>query len=262
MRLLRRIIVTTIITLVAIFTAVRWAADVAFTFDATRKAPAVARVVPTDMKDQTVSQAPGAKLSYIGYEFEVPWTDLDESKTEQYPKNKPEKTLVFLTFRSGLRLRMTAISPGEWARHFATDMKLSPQQYERFVGHEAAMSDYAFIKSLYEFTPEKMHHWAWSPAIHAREEMMLMFKSIAPTKAAESGIFNVQNTTFKGFQQGEAEIRQDYLFLSLYSEDGSVEIMFLQKDFHNPTGVTQPEINRIVQSLHKAAQSPVATSTN
>jgi hypothetical protein len=81
----------------------------------------------------------------------------------------------------------------------------------------------------------------------------LILKSLAPLKCAESGIFKVQNETFKGFQQGNAQIREDGVAVSLYSDDGSVEIIFAEKNYLHGALVTQPEINRIIQSLRKAS---------
>jgi hypothetical protein len=146
--------------------------------------------------------------------FEVPWNDLDESKTELYPKDKPLKTMVILTFRSGLRLSMTAFPVGEPAKLFAADFKLSPGQFEQFVGHEAAKSDYVFWRNLYEFTPDKMHSWSWSSAVHAHELIELMLKSIAPAKSAETGIFNIQKDAFRGFQQGNPQAHPDRLLIT------------------------------------------------
>jgi hypothetical protein len=262
MRLVRRILITVVLTFAVILVVVNWIAPVALSFYAAKKVPSVARVVPTELKDLSVSQAPGMKLSYLGYEFEVPWSDLDESNTTLYPKDKPEKTRVVLAFRSGLQLVVTAVPPREWAHYFATDWKLSPQQVEAFMGHEAAMSDYIFLKNLYSFTPNSMHYWALSSRLHYREQMLLMLKSIMLSKPAETGIFNLQNQSFRGFQQGEPQVRQDSPLLSLYSDKGQVEIKFLQKGYRNPAGVTQPEINRIVQSMRKAAPSEVATSAH
>jgi hypothetical protein len=37
-------------------------------------------------------------------------------------------------------------------------------------------------------------------------------------------------------------------------------MIFLQKDYQNPTGVSQPEIKRIVHSLHKASQVGAAAA--
>src|SRR2546429_1773968 len=46
-----------------------------------RKAPVV-RVAPAQLRDFSISRSPGRKLSYFGYEFEVPWNDVDEAKSE------------------------------------------------------------------------------------------------------------------------------------------------------------------------------------
>lgn len=116
MRLVRRILVTTVVTLGVILACVYWIGPIGLSFYAARKALPVARIVPTDLKDHSVSQALGTKLSYLGYEFEVPWSDLDETKTVLYPKDKPEKTRVVLAFRSGLRLMVMAVPPREFAQ--------------------------------------------------------------------------------------------------------------------------------------------------
>lgn len=260
MRLLRRILTTIVVTLGAIFVAVNWIGPVALSFYAARKVPPVANVVPVDLKDHSVSVAKGMTLSYFGYEFEVPWSDLDESKTILYPKDKPEKTRVVLTFRSGLRLMLTAVPAREFAGEFATDFKMPAQKFEAVFGRGAATSDYTFVRNVYEFTPARMHYWALSSGVHYREQMVLMIKSIMLVKEADTGIFCVQNQEYKGFQQGDPKVRQDKLVLDLYSDDNHPEVIFLQKDYHDSAGVTQPEINRIVQSLHRAAPSTVASS--
>ena len=76
MRLLRRVVLTVVITLTVIFVSVEWISPVALSYYAARNVLPAARV-PTDLKDKSVSDAPGEKLSYVGYEFEVPWNDLD-----------------------------------------------------------------------------------------------------------------------------------------------------------------------------------------
>src|SRR5262249_39463413 len=152
--------VTVAIILGAGLLAVEWIAPVALSYYGAKKAPAVARVVPTELKDHTVSQAPGAKLKYVGYEFEVPWDDLDETKTKSYPKDKPNR--VVLEFRSGLRLLVTAVPAREMVSSLPAELKTSPQAVEATFGSEAMRSDYSFVKALYEFSPDGMHHWAIS----------------------------------------------------------------------------------------------------
>ena len=247
MRVMRRILITVFVALAVIFVGVTWIAPVALSFYAARTAPPVASVVPSDLKDQSISQGPGEKLSYFGYEFEIPWSDLDETQTRLYPTEKAEKSRVDLRFRSGLRLLVTAVPPREWANGLAKEMKTSPQKIEATFGK----SDYRFAKTIYEFTPDKMNHWTLSGRVHMREEFLLMIKSMALSKSADTGIFNLQNPSYKGFQQGNPQVRPDALTVSLYSDEGSLEFILLQHDYKNSAGIAQPELNRIVQSVRR-----------
>ena len=250
MRLLRRILTALVVTLLVGFVSVEWIAPVALSYYGAKKAPAVARVVPTELKDHSISQAPGLRLSYIGYNFEVPWNDLDEPQTKLYPKDKPNR--VVLVFRSGLRVVVTALPAREWVNRLPGELKTSPEEMEATFGHEAMQSDYNFVKMIYEFTPDTMHHWNISSSKpFARDASLLIIRSLAPLKCAETGIFKVQNESFKGFQQGNAETRRDGVAVNLYSDDGSVELIFDENNYQNSGRVTQPEINRIIQSLHK-----------
>ncbi len=253
MKLFRRILISLVAAFAVVLVGANWVAPVALSFYAARKVPAIAKVVPENLKDNSLSQALGLKLSYLGYEFEVPWSDLDAAKTELYPKDKPDKTRVVLTFRSGLRLMVTAIPSHEFASEFAADFKMPADKFEAIFGRGTAASDYAFLKNVYEFTPDKMHYWSLSPGVHYREQTMLVIKSIVPARPADTGIFNLQNERYKGFQQGDPRKRQDSLLVSLYADDGSVEFLFQQKNYGNAAGVTQPEINLIVRSLKKTA---------
>ena len=130
MRLLRRILVTLVITFAVVFVDVEWIAPVALSYYGARKAPAVTRIVPTDLKDPTVSQAPGSRLSYFGYEFEIPWNDIDGTQTMLYAKDKPNR--VVLVFRSGLKLMITALPPRELINNgISGELKTSPRIWRR-----------------------------------------------------------------------------------------------------------------------------------
>ena len=203
-------------------------------------------------------------MSYLGYGFEVPWNDLDETKTMLYPKDKPEKTRIVLVFRSraaphgGQQFRFR-----EFAQLAGHGFQNAAGGVEALFGPGSSTSDYIFVKNVYGFTPDKMHYWSLSPSLHAREQMVLLTKSIMPTRAAATGIFYVQNQDYKGFQQGNPEGRQvDGLVVDLYSDESHFELMFLQKDYHNATGVTQAEINRVIQSVRRAASTEAAGLTN
>jgi hypothetical protein len=246
---LRRVLLTLVITLAVIFAGVQWVAPVVLSFYSGREAPTFTRVVPTELKDLSISQASGKKLSYFGYEFEIPWNDLDETQTKLYPKDKP-KCRADLHFHSGLRLVVTAVRPRELVDGLAEMAKVSPQR----IGATFGSSDYRVIRAIYEFTPDKMTHWSFSQRVYSREEFLLILKMAATLPSANSGIFNIGNQDFKGFQDGDPRVRQDGVVVQLFADDGSVEFIFSQKNYQNPSGLTQPEINRIIQSLRRTPQ--------
>lgn len=261
MRTARRILITVVLTLAIVFAGIYYLSPIAFSFYGSAKAIPITRIVPTDLKDLSVNSSPGTKLSYLGYEFEVPWSDLDESQTVLIPKDRPEKSRVIFTFQSGLRLMATKCPPHEMADELMRkDFRMTPPAFSAVFGTKAVDSDYEFTKRVLEFSPDKMHHWSLRPAIHAREEVLLLTKSIIPSRAARSGIFNIHNGNYKGYLQGDPNspsAKEDGIVLTLYSPTDTFELLVAQgKSTHL---VTQPEINRIVQSLHKVGpKSPLA----
>jgi hypothetical protein len=264
MRLGRRTAVTIGCTLAAIFLLVRFVAPIALSFYTARRALPVARILPTELQDHSISQAKGISVSYVGYEFEIPWDDLDESETQLYPKDKPTATRAVLAFRSGLRLMVSASLPREMVDGFTRgDLgfgKMGPRAIDGLFGPGSSASDFALANNVYEFTPDKMHYWSLSDRIHYRETILLTIKSIMPSTSAESGIFRVQNRDYKGFQQGNPAKSPRGVVVSLYSDEGGVEFIFSGHDYHNSVRLTQPEINRIIQSLHRAVPTAVAAS--
>lgn len=246
---------------IVVFVALNWALPVGMSFYAARSAPAITRIVPQPLKDTSVSAAPGTRLTYVGYEFEVPWTDFDADSTQLFPKNAPTPNRANLHFRSGLRLIVTALPPAEWENNLASEMHLPPKDLEATFGRDVMNSDYRFLKMVYEFTPENMDHWSATRRVVTRDELLLILKSIVPLRAAESGIFYLRNEGMQGFQQGSAPHRQDFLGLHMLADDGSVEMMIVQKESKSQAGVNQSEINRIVQSLHKAPKPSPETAT-
>jgi hypothetical protein len=103
------------------------------------------------------------------------------------------------------------------------------------LGYQAVSSDYSVVKAIYKFTPNSMHYWAMAPRVHYREQSILVIKSIVWIEAGGTGIFNIQN---QGFQQGDPQVRQSRFVLNLYSNEGSVEFIFFEKNYRNSAGVT------------------------
>ena len=248
--LLWRVVLTIAITLAVIFVGIEWIAPIALSFYAARTAPQVARVVPTELQDHSISHAPGQKLSYFGYEFEVPWNDLDENQTKLYPKNKPQFR-ADVHFHSGLRVIVSAVPAGDWIDELANDLNVPKQRIASNFGD----SDYDVERTILEFTPDSMNHWSLSPRVHAHEAFLLVLKSLIPLKPANSGIFNIHNPAFKGFQEGTPKLEKDGIYIHLFDRDGSIEFIFVEKTTERGfSGVTQADVNRIIESLRRVPE--------
>src|SRR5262249_16157560 len=155
-------------------------------FHSAQKLPAITRVLPTELGDHAVSEAFGEKLSYLGYECEVPWSDLDTSQTVTYPYSQ-KKSRVDLRFRSGSRELMPVLPPYECIGGVAQRTSV----YREGVRSELGSHDYDVVKTIYEFTPDKMNHWSFWARVQAQQNLLLALKSVVPSTSARSGIFNV-----------------------------------------------------------------------
>jgi hypothetical protein len=210
----------------------------------TKNTPAVAKVVPAQLRDVSVSSAASKKLTYFGYEFEVPWSDLDDSQTKVC--DCANLQTVELRFQSGLKL------------FFAFRAKYSAEEY-------------AMMKRVYEVAPDQIHYWEFCTSSSSRQRMLLLVAKSSflqgvglgsSSNPAESGIFNIESSYSEGFQYGDTRVRPDQIQLNLFVDDANAKIRILQAAYDEPAGVTQPELNRIIQSLHKATPEAVAASSN
>jgi hypothetical protein len=219
-----------------------------------RKSPVVKRV-PIELSDLSVSQATGKRLSYFGYEFEVPWDDIDESKSRIIGGNK-----AIIAFRSGNVLSVLSGSPREFVNLVLSSGKMDSDTFRQIYGDEALKSDYALHRIMLETTPAKI-----TPFISNRKAvsgtMLLVMKAICAPRGADSAIFAVTAADFHGFQYGRPQVPQVGFSVELFGDNGSLDFIFGQK-MDGPTVISQADINRILQTLHKVSGETAALNTN
>jgi hypothetical protein len=216
-----------------------------------RKLPFV-RNTPIGLVDSSASQNSGKRLSYFGFEFEVPWDDIDEAKSRIIGGNK-----ALIAFRSGNALLVLRGSSHEFVDNFLKDTNIDPETFRKLFGAEALASDYNFNRIMYAATPN-----AITPFLPKKEaiteEMLLIVKGISIPRGAESGIFLVTAGEFKGFQFGRPSKAPNGFSVQLYSATVSLDFIFGPK-LNGPTAISQADVNRILQTLHKV---PVETTAN
>jgi len=218
-----------------------------------RKTPLVG-MAPAQLTDLSVSRSPGRKLSYFGYEFEVPWNDMDEAKSSIIADNK-----AVIAFQSGDSLSVWRGSPRAFVNSVLSNDKIDPSTLRRMYGDEALQSDYALYRTVLETTPDKFTPFISQTNAASRAILLIVKGTILP-RGTESGIFAVNAGEFSGFQFGRPANPSGELSVRLFSNISSLNFIFNQKA-GGPTVISQPDINRILRTLHRApsgAPSPVA----
>ena len=216
-----------------------------------RKLPDVAKT-PIPLSDLSVSGVRHRTASYFGYEFELPSDDVDEEKDKTFG------TAHVSHFRSGNAFWFSTFPPKDFVDEVMKTGNLGPQDLKQLYGEDALESDYAFHKKMLELTPSEI-----TPFISRRqaisEQVLLGIKAISMPKAG-SGIFSIQTRDFKGFQFENPQTRPSRITVKLFSNDGGIYVIFMQKP--GAFAISQAEINRVIQSIHKTPLQTASTAVS
>jgi len=200
-------------------------------------------ITPAQLVDLSLSQGPRTRLSYFGYEFEVPWDDIDHGKTRVAGTGS-----AIIAFRSGNVIIFRIGPPKGLVSDLSRD-GIDRISLGRLLGDEAAQSDYDFERAILEATPDKLS--LLMPKSRAiQQDALLSMKVSTMPKGAESGIFLVNTSEFKGFQYGRPQTPLKNLRVELFNSDVHLDILFGQKP-NGSTAIFQADVNRVVQSVHK-----------
>jgi hypothetical protein len=215
-------------------------------------------LVPAAVPDLAISTASGMKLSYFGWDFDVPWKDLDPSKTS--PIGKPPWQWQVIGFRSGRQIVFIRHSANNWSKALSPPMNhVTEKAYERTLLGADTWSDCAFTRAMLEATPDQL-----TPFTFRREgvrlTLLLLFKSIEiMVHDSKSGIFMIDTSDFRGFQYGNPESRQSRVDDVLYSDRGGVEFWFRSCP-PNKAPISQADINRVIRTVKLLDRAPEHTA--
>jgi len=211
--------------------------------------PAI-NVTPQPLADYSVSDAPGKTISCFGYEFTVPW---NTNFTE-----KGGNGIAGLKFESGQNL-ILFVSPNTdgLLADVAKDPSMHMEALRDIFPELIKRPPYDQFAALYSTTPSSIHSFG-SRADSYRGMTLLTMKTIAAPAGLQTGMFSFDFAGKRGFQIGDPR-KSNRLLLDIFEVDGhNIEIVLSTKDTNQ---LTQPEVNRIVTSLHSSPQKLVATPT-
>jgi hypothetical protein len=204
---------------------------------------------PVALADLSISQTTGAKLSYFGYDFEVPWIDVDESNT------KLMNNRVVIAFRSRNAIILSSTQPRDFINGVASTFSSSSEKLREGFGDEAVESDYSFKTLILDSTPRQIT--LSTPWRHCNTIGMLLMIKATMLPSPNLDLFSIQTDKFKGYQFGDPKIRPPTIVVELYSASGMLEFYFIQKEKGPALSITQGDLNRFVQSVHKEESSQV-----
>lgn len=198
---------------------------------------------PVPLPDKSVSTTEHKKVSALGYQFELPWDDLLEEKAVEVPRFGG---IHGFAFRSGNELSLTV-----------NEQKAQIEPLRKGLGDGFYRSDYDFRRAMLEVTPQDLTMLARLDVVRRNESLLLMKGIYGPS---DPHVLEIQTGTFRGFQY-RADPQLSFTCVDeLYSQDEDVTLRFRQKGPGIAPMLTQAEINRVLQSIHKVAEPTRAVS--
>jgi len=202
---------------------------------------------PVPLPDLSVSPVPHKKILWMGYQIELPWDDVDVEK------DFPQLRVHDVHFRSG---NGVAFSVKDLLRDAVNQLQgKAKEQTAKLLGQ---VDTYALHLEIVEITPYQITPFLSRDEL-GRDVFLLGMKQLLPK--SDSGILEFQTPDFRGFQFEGKQTRPTEIVDELYAPDASIEIHFSERGPGLAPALTQPEINRVLQSIHKVSATGPTPNT-
>jgi len=202
----------------------------------------IVKSVPAELRDLSVSKAPGREISFMGVAFDVPWNDVDEKKS------RVVGSWAFIIFRSGTSIILCIGKPKGFMNNMFRDKIASPELFTRLYGPDVLNSDYSLKKAIFQTTPSDITLLTPSGRAAGLSSVLIIKAIMPPT--TDWAIYNIQTTGMRGFQLGDPIRRPKKMSLELDGDEVEIEINIDQRAPGPTPAITQSEINRVIQSVH------------
>ncbi len=182
--------------------------------------------VPKPLRDTTVSKAEGSPVSYYGCQFEVPWG----TTVKQYDLDYR----LDLLFANGRRIEF--VNPSHFPNAFAGGRS----KYEQF-------------KAMISTRPADLSPLS-SHATFARTFKLLDQKGfLFEHNGAVPDIFSFRTPAYRGFEVSGLSRGWEWVQLNLFDSSNRWFELTISVDPSSDTKLSQPEINRVIQSFGPAS---------
>ncbi len=179
------------------------------------------------------------KLSFLGLEFEVPWTDLDEKIT------RPIGAWQFIAFHSGKAIVLAKGRPDEFVRNFVSLDKKDESRLDQLMGAGTMENDYSLFSAALEITPATITLRTPRREAVRAITLLILAKSVF-VRDGETGLFAISTPSLRGYQCGDPRARPHSIIDHLFANSAKVDLTFSSRQSNY---ITQDEINRIIGTL-------------
>jgi hypothetical protein len=202
-------------------------------------------VVPQPLPATAAETSIGKSFSYLGYEFESPWTDVAfERKTN---------SVVVLNFSNG-----QGIAVFDWPQGPLQMLKGETAEQaaalQAVLGAEATRSNYAFLSSILAVTPGDLRVFSSRHKMVANS-VLLSMKQIEISKV-KGRVYSFETDAIRGFQKGDPLQDVTVTIEAFDAQDHKIELLIGAKPNTNPKP-SQADINRILYSFRPASTALV-----
>jgi len=228
----------------------------AFTLRHQAKKAVILDEKPLPIPSLAANSAPGMRLVPAGFSFEVPWDDLD------VPNCKFGGNIAVFKFRSGRTLSFFGPSENHEDPLSTVGRSFGEGKGNKksLFGPDTTRTNYSFQRALLEATPRDVTPFSPRQAA-VRSSMLLIMKRVSAV-GGETGLFELQANRWKGFQFDDPSKSPRKVTLEVYdNQDRKVEIVFCP-GMPGQAGVSQADINRVLQSLHSTDEPQTIPQEN
>ena len=193
-------------------------------------------IVPRPLVTDALAAHTSAPLSYFSVEFRAPWTG--DVQVKQY------KSTVRIQFPEGQFIMFSDPSQGiDRIKSLRENRQGDP---ERVFGSQAMRSNFAFVQTTLRLTPKDIT--LWRPRVQLVRNCVMFGLKLAEIGGTETGLFQFQFGSSKGFQKGDPE-KAAAVTLQVFDPSDREFSIFIGRTKGTDGRVRQEDINSVLASI-------------
>lgn len=206
--------------------------------------------VPRPLDDTAISASAGTTLAYFGYKFEVPWVGIETELNEG--------RWVKVLFLNGQTVSFS--NPDYFQNDVLQRAVWNVKVFLEGFNVEPTGTRYEHLKAALAMTPAQLSPLC-SRRRFAKDLVYLETKSIWFGHSGSVEIFTVQSPTYKGFESRGIVLGGGASITLFDASDHKFDISVSRAKISAPV-LTQPEINKIIQSFGPFTSPPPSHEAN